>query len=477
MPADAIDAQLKDAGRQPGIEIWRIVQFRLEKLPEEQHGNFYVGDSYIILYTKFRGRWNVHFWLGNETTIDEQGTAAIKTVELDDGLGGLPVQFREVQGHESALFLSYFKDGIRYLKGGAASGFQHVKENNFENWQPRLLHCKGKRNVRCTQVDCTRKSLNLGDVFILDCGLQIYVWMPPESGRLERIKGMRQARSIRDQERAGRPQIHVLDQDWDKNEEFWKKMGGPADIADLKSAEEGGTDENYWRTNRQQVTLWRVSDESGKMQITKVSQGNFKSSQLKSEDAFVLDAGRGGIYVWVGKGCTMDERKKAMQWGQEYLKKENKPTYTQVVRVLEGAEPVIFTQWASNWERGATVANFKPRLYQCSDERGHLVVEEIAKFAQEDLDGDDVMILDALNTIYVWVGMNANPNEKKHAVRTAQKYLETDSIPRHNPIIETIYQGEETPGFKKLFKSWDDKLFDPETRSFENMRKLLFSNV
>uniref|UniRef100_A0A914RXL3 Gelsolin-like domain-containing protein n=1 Tax=Parascaris equorum TaxID=6256 RepID=A0A914RXL3_PAREQ len=183
-------------------------------------------------------------------------------------------------------------------------------------------------------------------------------------------------------------------------------------------------------------------------------------------------------------------------WRSESRFIKNKPTYTQVVRVLEGAEPVIFTQWASNWERGATVANFKPRLYQCSDERGHLVVEEIAKFAQEDLDGDDVMILDALNTIYVWVGMNANPNEKKHAVRTAQVFAlfqfikmcslnrhsensnclsdnegiflkerfqlkeGTDSIPRHNPIIETIYQGEETPGFKKLFKSWDDKLFD-----------------
>lgn len=33
------------------------------------------------------------------------------------------------------------------------------------------------------------------------------------------------------------------------------------------------------------------------------------------------------------------------------------------------------------------------------------------------------MILDALNTIYVWIGMNANPNEKKHALRTAQVCL------------------------------------------------------
>lgn len=40
-----------------------------------------------------------------------------------------------------------------------------------------------------------------------------------------------------------------------------------------------------------------------------------------------------------------------------------------------------------------------------------------------------------------------------------QKYLETDNIPRHKTVIETIYQGSETPAFKKFFKTWDDKLF------------------
>ncbi|VDM72114.1 unnamed protein product [Strongylus vulgaris] len=95
--------------------------------------------------------WDLHFWLGENATTDEMGTAAITAVEIDDALGGHPVQHREVQKHESSLFLSYFPYGIRYLNGGYDSGYHHV-EDIFDNFEPRLYHCKGKRNVRCSQV-------------------------------------------------------------------------------------------------------------------------------------------------------------------------------------------------------------------------------------------------------------------------------------------------------------------------------------
>ena len=43
---------------------------------------------------------------------DEYGTVAYKTVELDTFLDDAAIQHREVQGHESSLFKSYFSGGI-----------------------------------------------------------------------------------------------------------------------------------------------------------------------------------------------------------------------------------------------------------------------------------------------------------------------------------------------------------------------------
>ena len=80
---------------------------------------------------------------------DEAGTAAIKTVELDAALGGRAVQYREVQGHETEKFLSYFKPWIIPQEGGVASGFKHAEA---EEHKTRLFVCKGKHVVHVKEA-------------------------------------------------------------------------------------------------------------------------------------------------------------------------------------------------------------------------------------------------------------------------------------------------------------------------------------
>ena len=65
----------KKAGKKKGLQIWRIENFRVKPWPKSRYGEFYSGDSYIILNTKINDNgkktYDVFFWLGAETTQDE----------------------------------------------------------------------------------------------------------------------------------------------------------------------------------------------------------------------------------------------------------------------------------------------------------------------------------------------------------------------------------------------------------------------
>jgi len=337
--AAATEPAWAQAGKKLGLQIWRIEKFQVKSWPVEQYGSFYDGDSYIVLntYKKEGGNaylFDVHFWLGTNTSQDEAGTAAYKTVELDDLLGGAPVQHREVQGHESDLFLKYFKNQIKLLSGGVESGFKHVKP---EEYKPRLLHLKGKKKVRMTQVEMDKCSLNSGDCFVLDNGLTIYQWNGAKSGPQEKQKGAEFTKALSN-ERKGKAKIHVLEEG-DKEPEFWKLLGG---FGPVKSAEEGGSDLEAESSGVK--ALFQLSDASGSLQFKQVATGAaVKKSLLDSNDVFILDTGA-EVMAWIGKKASVDEKSKALSFAQDYLVKFNRPNFLPVCRVLEGGENEVFNQ-------------------------------------------------------------------------------------------------------------------------------------
>lgn len=42
------------AGKEPGVQIWRIEQFSVKEWPKEHYGYFFDGDSYIVLHVRPR---------------------------------------------------------------------------------------------------------------------------------------------------------------------------------------------------------------------------------------------------------------------------------------------------------------------------------------------------------------------------------------------------------------------------------------
>jgi len=322
------------AGKEVGMQIWRIEKFMVVPVPVHTYGTFYSGDSYILLNTYKHNdalRWDVHFWLGDHTTQDEAGTAAYKTVELDDFLGGAPIQHREVMGFESHLFLSYFQNNpIRILQGGVESGFNHVKP---EEYKPRLLQIQGNRfpQVSVNEVYLHVSSLNSGDVFILDNGKTVYQWNGSKSSPHEKGKAGQFCQAI-DHERKGLAVISVHSEGDNDLVEFFQILGGSQ--ADVKAKVEAVS---VARTK----SLWRLSDASGKLEFTKICEGKVQRSQLQSSDVFIFDAGM-DVYAWVGKGTSPNEKKSAIVYANQYIINNNLPPHTSISRVLEESESAEF---------------------------------------------------------------------------------------------------------------------------------------
>ena len=332
----------------PGLYVWRIEKFQVKAVEKDTYGKFFDGDSYIVLNGyKSQGsntiKYDVHFWLGQDTTQDEAGTAAYKTVELDEFLGGAPVQYREVQGSETGLFLSYFPVFL-VQNGGIESGFNKVKPAEYK---PRLLHVKGNmKKLVVRQVDIHTDSMNSGDVFILDLGTEVLQWNGTSAAAWEKNKANELCRQMSDQ-RHGKCKTQVYDEDDKSISEFYDKLGSNGKIM---SAEEGGKDGQVQAAAKK---LFRLSDNvkftGGNAQSMAFSDGTKEDgklykNQLDQDDVFIVDNGT-EVFVWVGKTTTKDEKQSGLGYAEKYLKEAKKPMSTPISKVNSGFESDYF--WKS----------------------------------------------------------------------------------------------------------------------------------
>lgn len=344
--AKVLEPAFQGAGQRVGMEAWRIENFQPVPLPKSDYGRFYSGDSYIILQTS-SGKggaylYDIHFWLGKDTSQDEAGTAAIKTVELDAILGGRAVQHRELQGHESDKFLSYFKPCIIPLEGGVASGFKTPEEEEFET---RLYICKGKRVVRLKQVPFSRSSLNHDDVFILDTKEKIFQFNGANSNIQERAKALEVIQFLKDKYHEGTCDVAIVDdgklQAESASGEFWVIFGGFAPIAKKVASEDDIIPE------KTPAKLYCIVDG----QVNDVD-GELSKSLLENNKCYLLDCGS-EVFVWVGRVTQVEDRKAAIQAAEDLLASQNRPKATRVTRLIQGYETHSFKSNFDTWPSGS----------------------------------------------------------------------------------------------------------------------------
>lgn len=345
------------AGQEVGLEIWRVENVRtkddkpdfgVKRWPKEEYGKFFKGDSYILLNTykkdpdEAKLSFDVHFWIGEESTQDEYGVAAYKTVELDDLLGGDPVQYRETMGHESELFLSYFPNGLIIESGGIESGFRHVTP---EEYKPHLFQVQRRdKQVRAFEVELIAASLDKTDCFILDAGNKIYVYHGAGSDGFEKNKSTALAETM-EAEREGRSERVDVD------DGFWELLG--CTEADISSGESKAHKPLEFTTPK----LYSMHDDTHEWVLVK--EGAMSAEDIKNDDVMMLNVGS-EIFVCVGNDAPGGEKKDAMIKAQNFLvANDDLPNFTPLHRVKTGQNPNR-DSWTRAFDATACAAEPEP---------------------------------------------------------------------------------------------------------------------
>jgi len=130
-------------------------------------------------------------------------------------------------------------------------------------------------------------------------------------------------------------------------EHFFQTLGSgsPSAVPDESTSED---DETFEKGDERATTLYHVSDASGALKVETVATKPLKQEMLNTNDCFILDTGS-GLYVWVGKKATDQEKKQSMSRAQGFLSTKKYPSWTKVSRIVEGAESAPFKQYFFTW--------------------------------------------------------------------------------------------------------------------------------
>ncbi|PWA28894.1 hypothetical protein CCH79_00012957 [Gambusia affinis] len=379
---------------EPGLRVWRVEKMKAVPLDPSEVGAFYNGDSYLVLENRGEQGADLHMWIGEtrdgsssrfyyvnqsksiqgcsiKSSRDEQVACAMLATQLDNFLGGDPVQHRQVQGFESPEFMELFPRGVSYKDGGVESGFRRSQDSGTVQ---RLYQIKGKRNIRAKEVELAWSSFNKGDCFILDLGETILSWTGSQANIFEKQKVREIASLIRDTDRHGKARV-VDTSEGEEPEEMLKVLGPMPALAESTPEEDSKADASNSASLYKVIlspalltkpvcclagdveltwsrTPLQVSDATGAMTMTKVSEKSpFAKELLVRDDCFILDNGANGkIFVWKGHGANAEEKNAALQMADNFIEKMKYPRMKTQVEILpQGKETIIFKQFFKNW--------------------------------------------------------------------------------------------------------------------------------
>uniref|UniRef100_A0A3B3TVZ1 Supervillin a n=1 Tax=Poecilia latipinna TaxID=48699 RepID=A0A3B3TVZ1_9TELE len=381
------------------VEVWHILEFDYSRLPRQSIGQFHDGDTYVVKWkymvsTAVGKRQNPEqqktagagkekccyfFWQGRNSTINEKGTSALMTVELDEERGA---QVQVLQGKEPPCFLQCFKGGMIVHSGKR----EEEEENSQNDW--RLYCVRGEVEVEghLLEVACHCSSLRSRVSMVLLGVSQalIYLWHGCKSQTHTREVARVAANRLKEHcplETGLHSSSRVTI--WECEEEaepagFWEALGR----RDRKAYDCMLHDPGRFNFTPR---LYQLSSSSGEFTAVEflypardpeqVNSMPFLQEDLygASQPALFLVDNHHEVYLWQGwwpqdsesTGSARirwdSDRKSAMETVLQYCRGKNEKKPPKGYLIHAGLEPLTFTNMFPCWEHREDVSEITER--------------------------------------------------------------------------------------------------------------------
>ncbi|TRY63076.1 hypothetical protein TCAL_04910 [Tigriopus californicus] len=353
-PLDYSEFFDEDVGQFPGLTVWEIENFYPNQVDDSLHGKFYEGDCYIVLNTFMDEQgslnWKIHYWIGEEATLDKRTCSAIHSVNLRNYLGAECRTAREEQADESEEFLELFGTTLEYAKGArTASGFYSVEDVEYTTRTYRI-HESQINGIHMEPVQTEVAILDSRFVFLVDAGLNIFVWYGLKCKNTLKSKTRLMAEKINKIERKNKATIQIFSQGTEPLE-FWQTLLDDPEA--LEDAIPEGPPVNNVPDDFQPIIprLYIVGLGMGYLELPQVEIPGHKMKQehLQTKNVYLLDC-YSDLFVWVGKKSTRLVRAAALKLSSELFAMLLRPEYAMIHRVSEGTESQVFKSKFVGWD-------------------------------------------------------------------------------------------------------------------------------
>lgn len=312
-------------------QIWVLNNQNL--LVWQHHGVFENDKCYVVLYSTVNTKSPVHlvyYWLGCNSTKDDQERIVQLAVEKSAKLSNKAVMVRVLDGKEPQHFMAVLNNWIMVYDN-------EVSSSPHETTQMFCIRGVNLNSVRIQQVKPCWRSLNSSASFVIITTPSAYLWFGKDSGCMERESTKELLALICSQKMFAYDIVAEGKEPLGFYEMFGEKTDYKVDFPSKPY-------------ERRIPKLIHCSCTTTTVEFAEIE--DFLQEDLCEEDVLLLDL-FDEIFVWCGQNVDIETRKQLPDIAMDYMLLDpagRDPKDILLLFVTQENEPTFFTKFFRNWD-------------------------------------------------------------------------------------------------------------------------------